>query len=78
MATMDIFNNSAFSTTSLSGFVQKMPYVPQLLGSLNLFQPTPVRTRNIFVDRTTGGLTLIPASADGAPPRRVAGSSVGR
>ena len=68
MATMDIFNNSAFSTTSLSGFVQKMPYVPQLLGSLNLFTPKPVRTRNIFVDRTEGGLTLIPTSADGAPP----------
>lgn len=68
MATMDIFNNSAFSTTSLSGFVQKMPYVPQLLGSLNIFEPTPVRTRSVFVDRTEGGLTLIPTSADGAPP----------
>jgi len=68
MATMDVFNNSAFSTTSLSGFVQKMPYVPQLLGSLNLFTPKPVRTRNIFVDRTEGGITLIPTSADGAPP----------
>jgi len=68
MATMDIFNNTAFSVTSLSGFVQKMPYVPQLLGSLNVFQATPVRTRSIFVDRTEGGLTLIPTSADGAPP----------
>jgi len=68
MATMDIFNNSAFSTTSLSGFVQKMPYVPQLLGSLNLFTPKPVRTRNVFVDRTEGGITLIPTSAAGAPP----------
>lgn len=68
MATMDIFNNSAFSATSLSGFVQKMPYVPQLLGSLNIFDPVPVRTRSIFVDRTEGGLTLIPTSADGAPP----------
>ena len=68
MATMDVFNNSAFSTTSLSGFVQKMPFVPQLLGSLNLFTPKPVRSRNIFVDRTEGGITLIPTSADGAPP----------
>jgi len=65
---MDVFNNSAFSTTSLSGFVQKMPFVPQLLGSLNLFTPKPVRSRNIFVDRTEGGITLIPTSADGAPP----------
>lgn len=68
MATMDIFNNSAFSTTSLSGMVEKMDYTPQLLGSLNIFEPEPVRTRSIFVDRTEGGLTLIPTSADGAPP----------
>jgi len=68
MATMDIFSNTAFGTSSLSGFVQKMPYVPQLLGSLNLFTPKPVRTRNIFVDRTEGGIKLIPTSADGAPP----------
>lgn len=68
MATMDIFNNSAFSTTSLSGMVSKMDYLPSLLGSLNLFEPEPVRTRHIFVDREDGGLTLIPASADGAPP----------
>ncbi|WP_301270860.1 MULTISPECIES: major capsid protein [unclassified Roseobacter] len=65
---MDIFNNSAFSATSLSGMVEKMDYVPQLLGSLNLFEPEPVRTRNVFVDRIEGGLTLIPTSADGAPP----------
>ena len=73
MATMDVFNNSAFSTTSLSGFVQKMPYVPQLLGSLNLFTPMPVRTRNVFVDRTEGGIALIPTSADGAPPETLDG-----
>lgn len=73
MATMDIFNSSAFSTTSLSGMVEKMDYVPQLLGSLNLFTPEPVRTRNIFVDRTDGGLTLIPTSADGAPPESLIG-----
>jgi len=68
MATMDIFANSAFSVTSLSGFVQKMPYVPQMLGSLNMFTPAPIRTRTLFVDRTNGGITLIPTSADGAPP----------
>lgn len=68
MPTMDVFNNSAFSAVSLSGFVQKMDYRPQLLGSLGLFTPTPVRTRNVFVDRVNGGLTLIPTSPDGAPP----------
>lgn len=68
MATMDVFNGSAFSTTSLSGAIRKRPYRPQLLGSLGLFTPKPVRTREIFVDRKEGGLTLIPTSADGAPP----------
>lgn len=68
MATMNVFANSAFSTTALSGMVEKMNYVPSLLGSLNLFETEPVRTRSIFVDRIDGGLTLIPTSADGAPP----------
>lgn len=68
MASMDIFNNNAFSMTSLTGMVEKIPYVPNLLGSLNIFEPEPVRTRNVFVDRIEGGLTLIPTSADGAPP----------
>lgn len=72
MATMDIFNNSAFSATSLSGAVQKRAYRPQLLGNLNIFDPEPVRTRNIFVDRIDGGLTLIPTSADGAAPENLA------
>lgn len=68
MATMDIFKSSAFSTMSLSGAVEKRPYVPGLLGSLGIFTPEPVRTSSIFVDRIEGGLTLIPTSADGAPP----------
>lgn len=68
MATMDIFKSSAFSTTSLSGAVQKRDFRPQLLGSLGVFTPEPVRTRQIFVDRINGGLTLIPTSAPGSAP----------
>lgn len=68
MATMDVFKSSAFSTMSLSGAVEKMDYKPQLLGSLGIFETEPVRTRSLFVDRIEGGLTLIPTSADGAPP----------
>lgn len=71
MATMDVFNNNAFGATSLSGFVQKMDFQPQLLGSLGIFAPRPVRTRTVFVDRVDGQLTLIPASADGAPPAQL-------
>jgi len=68
MATMDVFNADAFSLTSLSGAVNKLPYKPQLLGELGIFEPMPVRTRNIFVDQRDGALNLIQSSADGSPP----------
>ena len=68
MATMDIFNNNAFSVTSLTGMIQKTEYQPGLLGQLGLFEKRPVRTRNVFVDRVNSSLRLISTSADGAPP----------
>ncbi|MEL6101309.1 MAG: major capsid protein [Pseudomonadota bacterium] len=68
MASMDVFNDDAFSTTSLTGMVTNADYVPNLLGSLNIFEPEPVRTRNVFVDRRNGTQVLIPTSADGAAP----------
>lgn len=71
MASMDIFNSSAFSMTSLTGAVNKVGYKPQLLGSLNIFEPMPVRTRTVFVDRREGKLTLIPSSPVGAPPKEL-------
>jgi len=72
MASMDIFNNSAFSMTSLSGVVNKLDYQPQLLGELGLFEPMPVRTRTVFVDQRDGSLTLIPTSATGSAPSELA------
>jgi len=66
MASMNVFNNSAFSMTSLTGVSNKMDFKPQLLGELGLFEPMPVRTRTIFVDRRDGVLTLIPTSPVGA------------
>ena len=71
MASMDIFNSSAFSMTSLTGAVEKIGYKPQLLGSLGIFEPMPVRTRTVFVDRREGKLVLIPASPIGAPPKEL-------
>ncbi len=68
MTAINIFENNAFSAASLSSVVQKTDYVPNLLGSLDVFDPVPVRTRTIFADRIEGGLTLIPTSPDGAPP----------
>lgn len=68
MASMDVFNGSAFSMTSLTGAVEKIGYKPQLLGSLGIFEPMPTRTRSVFVDRRGQSLTLIPTSQTGEPP----------
>lgn len=73
MASMDIFNNSAFSMTSLSGVANKLDYQPQLLGELGIFEPMPVRTRTVFVDRRDGALTLVPTSATGEAPSELKG-----
>lgn len=71
MASMDIFNSSAFSMTSLTGAVEKIAYKPQLLGQLGIFEAMPVRTRSVFVDRRDNKLVLIPASPIGAPPKEL-------
>lgn len=72
MANMDAFNSSAFSMTSLTGAVEKMDYVPSLLGSLGIFEPMPVRTRDVWVERKDGVLSLVQTSAIGAPPAELA------
>lgn len=71
MANMDVFNGDAFSMISLSGTVDKVPFVPGLLGQLGLFTPVPARNDTIWVDRREGGLELINTSASGAPPEEL-------
>jgi hypothetical protein len=71
MASMNIFLNSAFSMTSLTGTIDKIDYVPQTLGALGIFEAMPSRTRNVFVERREGRLTLIPSSALGSPPEEL-------
>lgn len=71
MATIDVFNSDAFSLTTLSGVVDKMDYKPGLLGELGIFEPKPVRTRQIFVDKRDGKLNLIQTSTTGAPPEEL-------
>lgn len=70
MATMDIFKADAFSMFELSSTVEKMDYNPQMLGSMNLFTPKPVRTKNVWVDRKTDTLNLIGFSERGSAPEQ--------
>lgn len=71
MAGFDIFNSNAFSMMSLTGALEEADYKPQYLGGLGIFEPMPVRTRLIAVDRRNGQMVLIPTSAPGSPPRQL-------
>jgi hypothetical protein len=66
---MDVFRNpDAFNMTELSSMVERMDYLPQMLGGMNLFEDRPVRQKDIFIDRSTYELELIPFSARGSNP----------
>lgn len=67
MATMDVFKADGFSMMELSSMVQDMDYNPQMLGSMNLFTPSPVRQKTVFIDRESDTLNLIGFSERGAP-----------
>lgn len=60
-------SHAAFSMTTLSAAIQKAPYVPQLLGQMNIFTPERSRTTTIAVEEKGGTLSLIPVSERGAP-----------
>ena len=67
MITLDIFKQDAFTTTELTGFVNKKPFIPSLLRDMNLFMDKPVRTTTIWVELKDGKIALIPTSKRGAP-----------
>lgn len=70
MATMDVFKADAFTMMELSSTVDNMDFNPQMLGSMNLFAPVPVREKRIFVDQRDDTLSLIGFSERGSAPQQ--------
>lgn len=71
MAGMDVFKADAFSMASMLKAIENVDYKPQLLGSLNLFEPNPIDTRVVTVESRDNVLSLIPTSPIGAPPSQL-------
>lgn len=67
MATMDIFNDNAFSLVELTGVLEQFPHQPALLGQLGLFTPRPIRGETVGIESRAGVLSLIQTSARGTP-----------
>ena len=67
MPNLDIFSNDAFSAVQMTAAVEKVPYRPQFLGALNIFEPVPVRTITVAIEKRENTLALIQTSNRGAP-----------
>lgn len=68
MLTMDVFRGDAFSAISMTKAVDKVGYVPSLLGSIpGLFEPAPVRTTDVMIESRAHEAALIQTSERGAP-----------
>jgi hypothetical protein len=63
--TLDIFNQDAFSAISLTTAIQRNPFLPSKLGSMNIFEPNPIRTTALSVEERDGKLVLIPFTERG-------------
>ncbi len=69
MDLMDIFHGDAFNIVSMTYGIIKQPYVPNLLGSLGIFNREPIRNLDAAIAMTDEGeLTLVPTTPRGAPP----------
>jgi hypothetical protein len=67
MPFMDIFNQDAFSLTSMLGAVERVDTKPNRLGQLGIFNTNPVRTETIAIEERAGTLSLIQTSGRGDP-----------
>lgn len=67
MATLDIFNNDAFKTVSLTDALIRQEFQPTFIRSLNLFTPRRVRTEAVAIEEKDGVLGVIQTSQRGEP-----------
>lgn len=67
MVSLDIFHSDPFKTIQLTAAIDKVPYLPDGLESLNIFDDKPIRTKALMVEERDGKLVLIPMTDRGAP-----------
>lgn len=71
MATLDIFNNDAFSVTNLTKTINDTPYLPSRIGSLGLFSEEGIATTSCMIEKVGNTVNLVGSHPRGAPPTPV-------
>ncbi|HIH2651584.1 TPA: major capsid protein [Burkholderia cenocepacia] len=74
MADIALFQDDAFSLSSLSAAINEQPYVPGRIGTLGLFEEDGITTTTIQIERDGDTLSLVASGQRGAPAAVVAGS----
>ena len=64
---LDIFNNDAFSATTLTASVNALPFVPGRIGQMDIFEEDGVSTTSVALEELDGTLDLIPNTPRGGP-----------
>lgn len=69
MASLDIFNNDAFSVQSLTKAMNDMPHQPTRLGELGLFSEEGITTTTVSIEKVGATLSLVPTGERGTTLR---------
>lgn len=64
---LNIFQDDAFSLTSLTAAIQNVPYQPGRIGAAGLFQEEGIVGLDFYIEIQDGVLEIIPVSQRGAP-----------
>lgn len=72
MATLDIFNDDAFSVSQLSQTITDIPDVPTQLGDKGIFKEYGINTTVMMIERQGSSLKLIPSAPRGGVREPVA------
>lgn len=67
----DVFSGDAFTAVTLTQKINNVPYTPQLLGSLGIFEADGIRTTDIAIAEENGALAIIATSERGAPSEQI-------
>jgi hypothetical protein len=65
---LDVFSSNVFNVWSLTMTINNTPFIPGLIGRLNLFTPRMLATTTALFEVTGSRLALVPERPRGAPP----------
>lgn len=67
MASMDVFRQNAFSLIAMTQAVNREKFVPDLLETLGIFTPEPIREEKFWVEKKQNRVALIQTTKRGSP-----------